>query len=416
MKLFTRDPAKDIWASLPGQVLAASLLFSMISISLAEGFLFLAIVLWAVWVIKDKRPFRAPTFFIPLLVYSALSLAAAAFSVNQAISFFNLRQLALYLIIPIAYMSLGSIEEIRRANLAVFVSAAVSMAYSFYHFVFKAVPAERIKGFMGHYMTQAGLLVLFMSLALAMLFFGRKKVRWLWGAGAVMALAALELTLTRNAWIGLAVALCVLVFLYKPKFVLAVPVLVVLVFFASPAPVKQRALSIFTLQGFSNRIRVEYFQAGLKIIRDHPLLGTGPDTVDMVFQNPKYGLSEDAKRNVHLHNTPVQIAAERGIPALLAWLAFIVWTFLELAKLVRVRSKGKERAGGGNPIVTPLVAAALAGLAAFVVSGLFEYNFGDSEILFLFLFLMTVPFAASWGQVLTLDKNVQCQDLTPSKR
>jgi O-antigen ligase len=223
-------------------------------------------------------------------------------------------------------MALDSIEEISRANLAVFISAAVSMAYSFYHFVFKAAPAERIKGFMGHYMTQAGLLVLFVSLALAMLFFGRKKTRWLWGAGAVAALAALELTLTRNAWIGLAVALCVLVFIYKPKFVLAVPVLVVIVFFASPAPVKQRALSIFTLQGFSNRIRVEYFQAGLKIIRDHPLFGTGPDTVDMVFQNPKYGLSEDAKRNVHLHNTPVQIAAERGIPALLAWLAFIVWT------------------------------------------------------------------------------------------
>jgi O-antigen ligase len=248
---------------------------------------------------------------------------------------------------------------------------------------------------MGHYMTQAGLLVLFVSLALAMLFFGRKKTRWLWGAGAVAAVAALELTLTRSAWIGLAVALCVLVFLYRPKFALAVPVIIVIVFFASPAPVKQKALSIFTLHGFSNRIRVEYFHAGLKIIRDYPLFGTGPDTVDMVFQNPKYGLSEDAKRNVHLHNTPVQIAAERGIPALLAWLAFVVWTFLELAKLVRVRGKGKERAGGRDPVVTPLAAAALAGLAAFAVSGLFEYNFGDSEVLALFLFLMTVPFAAS---------------------
>jgi O-antigen ligase len=413
MKLFTRDLSKNIWASLPGQALAASLLFSLISISLAEGFLFLAIVLWAVWIIKDKRPFRAPTFFIPLLVFSALSLAAAAFSVNQAISFYNLRQLALYLIIPVAYMSLGSIKEIGRANLAVFVSAAVSMVYSFYHFVFKAAAAERIKGFMGHYMTQSGLLVLFVSLALAMLFFERRKIRWLWGAGAVTALAALELTLTRSAWIGLAVALFVLVFLYKPKFVLAVPVLVVIVFFASPAPVKQRALSIFTLQGFSNRIRVEYFRTGLRIIRDFPLFGTGPDTVDMVFQNPKYGLSEEAKRNVHLHNTPVQIAAERGIPALLAWLAFIVWVFLELAKLIRVFGKGRQQTGGRDPSVFPLAAAALAGLAAFVVSGLFEYNFGDSEILVLFLFLMTVPFATIRGQVSISEKNDRFQDMPP---
>lgn len=400
MKLFTRDLRKNIWASLPGQALAASLLFSMISISLSEGFLFLAVVFWAVWVIKEKRPFRAPTFLIPLLIYSALSLASAALSVNQAISFKELRELALFLIIPVAYMALESNEEIGRANLAVFASAVVSIAYSFYHFVFEAAPAERIKGFMGHYMTQAGLLVLFVSLALAMLFFERKKVRWLWGAGTVAALAALELTLTRSAWIGLALALCILVYLYKPKFLLALPVLIVIVFFASPPPVKQRALSIFTLQGFSNRIRVEYFQAGLKIIRDYPFFGTGPDTVDMVFQNPKYGLSENAKRNVHLHNTPVQIAAERGVPALLAWLAFVAWTFLELAKLVKVRDKGKETSRERDPAVTPLAAAALAALAAFFISGLFEYNFGDSEVMILFLFLMTVPFTASRNQVL----------------
>ena len=30
-----------------------------------------------------------------------------------------------------------------------------------------------------------------------------------------------------------------------------------------------------------------------------------------------------------------------------------------------------------------------------VTAGLFEYNFGDSEFLMLFLFLITLPFAAS---------------------
>jgi hypothetical protein len=32
-----------------------------------------------------------------------------------------------------------------------------------------------------------------------------------------------------------------------------------------------------------------------------------------------------------------------------------------------------------------------------MVSGLFEYNFGDSEVLLLFLFLMSVPYAAAPG-------------------
>lgn len=375
-------PAR-LWAALPGQILAFSLLFSLISISLTESFLFLAVVLWAVWLIVEKRNFAAPTFFIPLLAYGALSLVSSAFSVNPAVSFRDCRELALYLIVPVAYMSFGGLRDVRRANYAVFASAAVSILYAFYLQIFRSAPEERIMGFMGHYMTQAGLLALFMSLALAMALFGKGKVRYLWGAGALAAGVALELTLTRSAWIGVAVAACVLVLIWKPKFVLVVPVLVVIVFFASPAAVKRRALSIFTLQGYSNRMRVEYLRAGAGIIRDYPLFGTGADTVDMVFQDPKYGLSEEAKRNVHLHNTAVQIAAERGLPALAAWLTFIVWVGVSLLKVVRAR----------DPDRLPLAAGGLAVLAAMVVAGLFEYNFGDSEVATLFLYLITMPFA-----------------------
>ena len=383
----TTDKPAGVWAALPGQVLAFSLLFSLISISLTESFLFMAVVLWAVWLLVEKRNFSAPAFFIPLLAYSALSLASSAFSVNAAISFRDCRELALYLMIPVAYMSLRGLGAVRRANYAVFASAAVSILYAFYREFFKSAPEERIKAFMGHYMTQAGLLAMFVALALAMAIFGKGKARYLWGAGALAAGAALEMTLTRSAWIGVAVAACVLVFIWKPKFVLVVPVLVAVVFFASPEAVKRRVLSIFTLQGYSNRMRIEYLRAGAGIIRDYPLLGTGPDTVDMVFQSPKYGLSDEAKRNVHLHNTIVQIAAERGLPAAAAWLVFVVWVGVSLVKVVRTR----------EPDRLPLAAGGLAALAVLVVAGLFEYNFGDSEITILFLYLITMPFAGGEG-------------------
>ena len=383
----TTDKLAGVWAALPGQVLAFSLLFSLISISLTESFLFLAVVLWAVWLLVEKRNFSAPAFFIPLLAYSALSLASSAFSVNATVSFRDCRELALYLMIPVAFMSLRGLGAVRRANYAVFASAAVSILYAFYREFFKSAPEERIKAFMGHYMTQAGLLAMFVALALAMAIFGKGKARYLWGAGALAAGAALEMTLTRSAWIGVAVAACVLVFIWKPKFVLVVPVLVAIVFFASPAAVKRRVLSIFTLQGYSNRMRIEYLRAGAGIIRDYPLLGTGPDTVDMVFQSPKYGLSDEAKRNVHLHNTIVQIAAERGLPAAAAWLVFVVWVGVSLVKVVRTR----------EPDRLPLAAGGLAALAVLVVAGLFEYNFGDSEITILFLYLITMPFAGGEG-------------------
>jgi O-antigen ligase len=79
---------------------------------------------------------------------------------------------------------------------------------------------------------------------------------------------------------------------------------------------------------------------------------------------------------------PVQIAAERGLPALAAWLVFVVMLARDLWR--RFRS-GEHR---------PVAAAALAALAAMLAAGLLEYNFGDSEFLMLFLMLITLPFAA----------------------
>jgi putative inorganic carbon (HCO3(-)) transporter len=88
------------------------------------------------------------------------------------------------------------------------------------------------------------------------------------------------------------------------------------------------------------------------------------------------------KVNPHLHNVPVQIAAERGLPALALWLWFIVALTVGLARRVR---------DGGSRF---LAATGLAAVTAMLAAGMFEHNFGDSEFLMLFLLLVTLPFAA----------------------
>jgi O-antigen ligase len=55
------------------------------------------------------------------------------------------------------------------------------------------------------------------------------------------------------------------------------------------------------------------------MVRDHPLLGVGPDQVKEAYTDYPW-----ATRRPHLHNNVVQIAAERGLPALAAWLWLIV--------------------------------------------------------------------------------------------
>ena len=48
-----------------------------------------------------------------------------------------------------------------------------------------------------------------------------------------------------------------------------------------------------------------------------------------------------------------------------------------------------------RPETRTLAAAGLAAVAAMLVAGQFEYNFGDSEFLSLFLVLITLPAAAA---------------------
>lgn len=356
----------------------------MISITLSYAVLFIALFLWLQLLIKNRRLPRFPSFFWPLLVYSLFSLISAFLSVNPEISLIDSRELLLFLIIPIVYSGMSSVEKIKNAQFALLASASISSLYSFFYFIFQAEPGERITGFMGHPLTQAGLLLLFLTVALSHFLFYKEKTRYFWAVGCFLALVALSLTLTRSAWVGLAAAAALILAFYKPKALIIIPVILVLFFLLSPKHVKSRILSIFSTRSYSNAQRIEYLQAGIKIIKDYPLFGTGPNTVDMVFQNPKYGLSDLSKRNVHLHNNITQIGAERGIPALLAWLTFIGWTFLSLLKLLKNK----------DPASYSLTVSAMAALLALCTAGLFEYNFGDSEITLLFLTIITLPFIA----------------------
>jgi O-antigen ligase len=121
---------------------------------------------------------------------------------------------------------------------------------------------------------------------------------------------------------------------------------------------------------------------GAQIVQDHPVFGVGPEMVQRVY--PQYRDEAYAVNDVnpHLHNVPVQIAAERGLPALALWLWFVFVASRDLWRQLRRRE------------ATAVAGAGVAAMAAMLVAGLFEYNFGDSEFLMLFLGLISLPYAA----------------------
>jgi O-antigen ligase len=159
-------------------------------------------------------------------------------------------------------------------------------------------------------------------------------------------------------------------------------VLAVLVFLIAPANIKARAYSFVDLNDPTNRDRRAMLQVGAGMVRDHPAFGVGPEMVQREY--PKYRPASAVNpTNPHLHNVPVQIAAERGLVALAAWLWFVVVAFVGHLRELR---RGQHLA---------VAAAGIGSMIAMLTAGLFEYNFGDSEFLMLFLGLITLPYAAS---------------------
>lgn len=333
--------------------------------------------------IHEKQKFTFPTFFWPLLAYIVLSLISALLSVNPRVSLKDSKELLLFLIVPIIYLGFTKGTTLKKANIALLISGCASGLYVIFTYFFKAAhPYSRTTGFIRQTMTQAGLLLLFCCIALSLFLFSKGKIRFLWGAGFLLSLFALILTQTRSSWIAVIICVALILFFYKPKTLIIIPLTLVLFYFFSPKWIKDRAQSIFSLKIKSNQLRIEYLKAGVKIIKDYPLFGTGPDTVDMVFQDPKYGLSDEAKSNVHLHNNILQTAAERGIFTLIAWLVFMGLAFISLLKLLKNK----------DPTQFLFTVAALASILGLFTAGLFEYNFADSEITALFLYMITIPF------------------------
>jgi O-antigen ligase len=242
---------------------------------------------------------------------------------------------------------------------------------------------HRPVGPLSHWMTYSGVLMLVICTAVARLLF--RPTQFAWPVVAVPALlAALVVTNTRNAWIGAFLAITVLLAIKNWKLIIIPPVIAILAFFVAPGEVQRRAQSMLHPTDPASIDRVVMWKIGADMVRDHPVFGVGPEMVQEKYEAYRERYPEAVnKRNPHLHNVPIQIAAERGIPALLAWLWFVIVALRDLWRQLR------------RGVATPVAAAGLAAVVAMLAAGLFEYNFGDSEFLILFLGLITLPFAAS---------------------
>jgi O-antigen ligase len=351
------------------------------SIAIAQILLTLALLCWVALIAVRRERFEAPAFFWPLALYALLTLVSSAFSFDPRASFIDSKQLVLFLLVPLVYRFVGGTRGYTLMTVVV-TCAAISAAVGIFQYGILHYDhlGQRPQGTLSHWMTYSGLLMLVFAIALARVLFGRGERTW--AALVIPALVvAVAVTFTRGAMIGVCAAAAVLFALKDFRLFALAPIVAAIFVAVAPGQISQRFGSIFDRKNPTNMDRLAMLGEGERMIRAHPLTGVGPNMVQRLYVQYR-GNDAVNEINPHLHNVPLQIAAERGLPALLAWAWFIGAV---IADAWRRFARSDNRF---------LPAAALAVITALLVGGLFEYNFGDSEVLMLFLIVVTLPAAA----------------------
>lgn len=366
-----------------GRVLLLAFIFA-IPLSVAASGMLLA-ALTAVWLGRAAATgerLSAPAFFWPAAAYAGWTLFTVPFSLDPLTSLVESKEVLLFLVMPIVYRAARGAHAWTITHVVLGAGAVIAVIGIVQYGILEFDNlGQRPRGSMGHYMTYSGLLMLIIGVAVSrLLFSARHRV---WALIVLPALTvALAVTLTRSAWIGACAGVGVLFVLKDLRLLALAPVLAGLFFLFAPAHITDRALATFDLRDPTNRDRLAMVTVGVGMVRDHPIMGVGPEMVQRAYAEyrPANAVNET---NQHLHNVPLQIAAERGLPALALWGWFVVAVVIDLLRRIR------------KPEQRTLAAAGLAAVAAMLAAGMFEYNFGDSEFLMLLLVLITLPAAAA---------------------
>jgi putative inorganic carbon (HCO3(-)) transporter len=406
------------WTELPHATAArwAALFFSLhiltllISITATQVFLAAATVAYLTHLLGSRPTISFPPLKLPLLLFCLTTLNSILWAEHPAGGWVAVRKLVLFLILLLSVNLVASAKHLGALFRGLFLVSALaglvgtaqfviqyhSVRHLHYGRVYYYMTLTRIHGFMGHWMNFGGqqmlvftalLAFVLLSASLAKGFLAGQEGKGKGLYGLVMAVVATSLVLnfTRGVWLGCVVATLYIVARWKPRTLWVIPVLLVVAYLAAPSMIRRRvSLAFHPTDDPALAIRLEIWGAGLRMVREHPWVGVGPENIPQVYtQYLPPGTTPMAGYHDHLHDNLLQLAAERGLPCLVAWL----WFMLALGwNILRIRGKLSSERWVAD--------AAFAAWLAFLAEGFFEYNFGTSPVLMVFLFVMSTPFVA----------------------
>ncbi len=379
-------------------LVVAVLAASLIHVSIAASQVLLGIGIILLLVFRQKLQF--PPIWIPLAAFFLWTALADVLCPDPWMGRAQIKKFFIFFLIPLIYGVFSS--QFSRAYYLLIgwtVTATASGAWAILQYLIKyrnvsyqAYVGHRITGFESHWMTFSALQLSVLLLLLAHYFFAERRFPiWVYGSTLVLT-AAILLSGTRSIWLAGVPAVLYLVWFWRPKMTLAVPILLVAIYFVSPATTRERLVSLVQPKEDidSNRHRVTTFSTGIAMIKTHPWFGIGPEQIRRQFDSY---VPSDIRRPLpvgyygHLHNIYLQFAAERGIPGLILLLWIIGMT-------LRDCRRGLLLLGGRNSEGRFLLHGTVAVTIGILVGGLFEYNLGDSEVLMMFVATISLGHAA----------------------
>ncbi len=390
-------------------------LFLPISIAATQFFWIFLMLVWLVKIIASGNwKLNANFMNKPILVFMLLTVISVFFSLDirhsmrglrsesLVILFFliinnvkdkkQVKQLLLFFIIGSVIVSLQGISQYllgvnsHEGQIVTRPDFLARAPEGFLRFI--SMLDGRIIASRGHPLTLAEGLMFAISVGVPLVFIGSFKQK-IWISLSILVIGvALIFTFSRIPWFATSIAVVFILIFKPPRFkkialwIFAILLISIVVSGSISLLMKGNRQSIIKrATNLWDQERVYMWQGGINIIKHYPLWGVGMKNIAKVYPdyvNPKAKWKQGWGE---LHNNFIHIAAERGILTLIAFLWILIGCFIYAFRFYwKIRPRGD--------LSSVLILGFLTAFIGFVITGMTEYNFGDSEIVMMLWFIM----------------------------
>lgn len=321
-----------------------------------------------------------------LLAFMALYLLSFLASESSEMSMGHFRELAVGLVLFVLTLLIG--RELNLPMMYRLVTLSVGVTCAMAMFSAKYQDEGRASGLLEDPNVFAMLIAIAVPMALWLVFSSPNRLqRLFWLACVVLLLAGMTKTNSRSGLVVLAISLVIGLVHYREKLthlrprhlgfaMLGLAIVLPVAVAVMPASYIERIQSLALLKSGVNAYkddslgrRSSYIVVGSKMIREHPLLGTGPGTFPLEYATTGYAKAFSANRKVgdlyrRAHNTYLEIFSEVGVPA---GLAFVGMVMLALYNLWHARRLWLQKGDQGQADMLTHLSTSMLAIGLFLM-------------------------------------------------